>query len=264
MLAFGLTIAQPLVPDAVPSAAAAAERERQRLRYQIEVAGVEVGRIEVEAERNAEAAEARLEWDMDGLLGLIPREEGTLEGRSRIDGRGGVAPASFASRSEKRKREYVVEIRYAPDGGIADLRLARNGRERRTEVPRALREDTVDTLTAFWRLRRWLAARRPGTSSGGNGNAEIAVFDGRRRYDLLARTLGRERVEVDGREVEAERIEMRLIPRAGFDDDGEVFGSRIDPDEPWAEALVSVGEDPIPLVLTGQGRLPWRIELERG
>ena len=69
-------------------------------------------------------------------------------------------------------------------------------------------------------------------------------------------------MEHDGQEIEAERIELRLVPRAGFDEDARVFGSPIDPDKPWAELLVSLGEEPIPLRATGLGRMPWQITLE--
>jgi hypothetical protein len=240
------------------TALTAAAGEPQRLRYQIEVAAVQVGTIEVEAERNARMVETRVEWDMGGgLLGLLgSREEGRLEGRSwlRPGDASAVAPASFAGRTEKEDRRREVRIRYAEDGSIDEFRMTRNGRKRKSDVPERLRDDTVDTLTAFWRIRHWLA--------GGDRPAEVAVFDGRRRYDLLARRLGREEVEINEHVVKAERIELRLVPRAGFDEDSEVFGSRVSPDEPWADVLVSLDDDPIPLVAIGKGGLSWRIELD--
>ncbi len=228
------------------------------MRYQIEVAGVQVGEIEVAARRGERTARARVGWAVDGLFGLLERGEGTLEGRGRVvGGEGGeVAPALFQGRFEKPDREREVVIRYGEDGAISSLRLTNNGERRRSSVPEDLRRDTVDTLTAFWRLRRWAvegAQEEP---------LVVPVFDGRRRYDLHARRLGRATAERNGREVDAVRIELRLVPRAGFDEDGRVFGSRVDPDKPWAEVLVSAEEDPVPLEATGSGRLAWRIVLD--
>jgi hypothetical protein len=238
---------------------APAEQEPRGLRYQIEVAGVQVGEIEVDARRGERTARARVGWEMDGLFGLLERGEGTLEGRGRVvGGDGEVAPALFQGRFEKPDREREVVIRYGEDGAISSLRLTNNGERRRSGVPEDLRRDTVDTLTAFWRLRRWAVEGRDGEE----GPLVVPVFDGRRRYDLHARRLGRATAERRGREVEAVRIELRLVPRAGFDEDGRLFGSRVDPDEPWAEVLVSAGEDPVPLEATGAGRLAWRIVLE--
>ncbi|HEX8375295.1 MAG TPA: DUF3108 domain-containing protein [Geminicoccaceae bacterium] len=239
---------------------------RQSLRYQIEVAGVQVGAVDVTTEAGDEAVDARVRWRVDGLLGLLDREKGRMEARGRVDGDGRVVPASFASLFEKPDRKREVSIRYGRDGDIRELELTRDGRSRESEVPERLRDATVDTITAFWRLREWLAAGG-GRDEDGDGGAEerVAVFDGRRRYDLLARRLGRETAELDGRgEVRAERVELTLVPRSGFDDGDKVFGSRLDPDEPWAELLVAVGErdGAVPISLAGRGRMKWRITLD--
>jgi Protein of unknown function (DUF3108) len=251
----GLLLA--VVGVARPAGAGAAE-EPHRLRYQIEVAGVQVGEIEVDARRGERTARARVGWEMDGLFGLLERGEGTLEGRGRVVGDGGdVAPALFQGRFEKPDREREVVIRYGEDGAISSLRLTNNGERRKSGVPEDLRRDTVDTLTAFWRLRRWAVE-----AGGDAGPLVVPVFDGRRRYDLHARRLGRTTAERDGRSVDAVRMELRLVPRAGFDEDGRVFGSRVDPEKPWAEVVVSAGDDPVPLEATGTGRLAWRIVLD--
>ncbi len=238
----------------MPLALSAMAAESQTLRYQIEVGGVQVGRIKVAAEDGAETVHARVGWAMEGFLGMLEQGQGKLEGQGRVTP-DSVLPAAFKGKFEKSDRKREVRIRYGEDGAIEDVKLKSNGRTRESEVPDELRQDTVDTLTAFWRLRRWLAQEPLAETS-------IQVFDGRRRYDLHARPLGREQVEHDGQEIEAERIELRLVPRAGFDEDARVFGSPIDPDKPWAELLVSLGEEPIPLRATGLGRMPWQITLE--
>jgi hypothetical protein len=152
-----------------------------------------------------------------------------------------------------------VRIDYGDGGSIQDLDLTRNGKRRRSEVPEAMRQGTVDTLTALWRLRRWAA----GGPKPDDRPLELPVFDGQERYDLVARALGEEDARQGGRQVAAERIELRLVPKAGFDND-EVFGSRVDPDKPWAELLVSREADPVLLEATGQGRRGWTISLDRG
>ena len=240
--------------SSMPPVSPAEAAESQTLRYQIELAGVQVGRIKVAAEDGDETVHARVGWAMEGFLGMLEEGQGKLEGQGRVTPEA-VLPTVFKGKFEKSDRQREVRIRYGADGTIEDIRLKSNGRTRQSEVPDELRQDTVDTLTAFWRLRRWLAQEPLIATS-------IQVFDGRRRYDLHARPLERERVEHDGHEVEAERVELRLVPRAGFDDDARVFGSPVDPDKPWAELLVSLGAEPIPLRATGLGRLPWQITLE--
>ncbi|HEY0134325.1 MAG TPA: DUF3108 domain-containing protein, partial [Nannocystis sp.] len=215
-----------------PAFAAPGGARRQSLRYQIEVAGVLVGGVDFTAEAGDEAVDARVRWRVDGLLGLLDREKGRMEARGRVDGDGRVVPASFASLFEKPDRKREVSIRYGRDGDIRELELTRDGRSRESEVPERLRDATVDTITAFWRLREWLDASG-GRDEDGDGGAE-------------------------------ERVELTLVPRSGFDDGDKVFGSRLDPDEPWAELLVAVGErdGAVPISLAGRGRMKWRITLD--
>lgn len=229
------------------TAAHAEEAARQTLRYQIEVAGVKLGRIEVRASEAEDRVEARVGWEMKGFLGLLPRGEGDLSGEARIAA-GEVLPASFHGTFEKPDRKREVRIRYTEAGAIRDVRLTNNGRKRSSEVPERLQEDTVDTLTAFWRLRRWAVEAE-------DEAIVVPVFDGRRRYDLEARRLGAE-----ARDGGPLRIELTLVPRAGFDDD-RVFGSRVVAGEPWAELVVSDDAEPVPLAITGLGSVPWRITL---
>lgn len=218
----------------------------ERLRYGIEIGGVEAGRVGVEAKEAGAMRELAVDWRIDGMLGLLGRSGGSMEGQSRSE-KDGALPVRFESRSKKSEREREAVLVYDAAGEIDELDLTRNGKARRSEVPKDLRQGTVDTLTAFWQLRDWLAGR---PEAGGEGKA-IAVFDGRLRYDLVPRFLGR-----DG---DKQRFALRLVPRSGFDDN-EVFGSEIDPDQPWAE--VSVGPELVPVEIKGQGRLPWRILLK--
>ena len=244
-----------LLAAALATGGAAADREK--LRYQITVDGMNVGTVEVSAEAGADEVWAQVGWEMAGPLGLGGKSKGRLEGKGRVSD-GQVVPADFASRSKKKDREREVKIDYAADGSIQDLALSKNGKPRHSEVPEEQRKDTVDTLTALWRLRRW-AAEKPGPD---DRPLELQVFDGQERYDLVARATGTESAREGGRQAEAERIELTLVPKAGLDDD-EVFGSRVDPDKPWAELLVTRDDDPVLLKATGQGRRSWTISLDR-
>jgi hypothetical protein len=244
-----------LLAAALATGGAAADREK--LRYQIEVDGMRVGTVEVSAESGADQVWAQVGWEMAGPLGLGGKSKGRLEGKGRVSD-GQVVPTDFASRSKKNEREREVRIDYAADGSIEDLELNKNGKRRHSEVPEDQRKDTVDTLTALWRLRRW-AAEKPEPD---DRPLELQVFDGQERYDLVARATGTESARLGGHQVEAERIELTLVPKAGLDD-GEVFGSRVDPDKPWAELLVTPGDDPVLLKATGQGRRSWTIGLDR-
>ncbi len=243
-----------LLAAALATGGAAADRET--LRYQITVDGMRVGAVDVSAEAGADQVWAQVGWEMAGPMGLGGKSKGRLEGKGRVsDGR--VVPADFASSSKKKDRQREVKIDYAADGSIQDLALSKNGRPRHSEVPEDQRKGTVDTLTALWRLRHWVA-EKPGPDGS---PLRLQVFDGQERYDLVARATGTEDARQGGRQVEAERIELTLVPKAGLDD-GVVFGSRVDPDKPWAELLVTRGDDPILLKATGQGGRRWAISLD--
>ncbi len=130
-----------------------------------------------------------------------------------------------------RPRAYLGEVHrngvdtrnrvdYATDGAVTAQ--ASPPVETRTPVTPPLMRGTVDQLTAFFMIERQLA-------SGGSCALVVAVFDGRRRYDLHF-TDGppdASPVTADGRSATATRVcHMRREAIAGFlDDSGRTEGA---------------------------------------
>ncbi|MEO2169008.1 MAG: DUF3108 domain-containing protein [bacterium] len=108
--------------------------------------------------------------------------------KARSDARGEVRdgkllPDHYRTWSQFRDALQEVDIAYGPDGPVVDIqgKILEDGN--RDPVPTALQKATLDPLSAVAELSRGLVTR--GSCSG-----RWPIFDGLRRYDLLAQDLG--------------------------------------------------------------------------
>ena len=126
---------------------------------------------------------AQVRLRSDGLLAKLVDFSLDAEAAG-LAGSGGLRPQQFQVASQWRESTgRLVEISYAEDGAPA-LRVEPPAEEDdREEVPEALRWDTLDPISATLELVRQLA--RSGRCEG-----EVAVFDGRRRYNVIIHHLG--------------------------------------------------------------------------
>ena len=110
-------------------------------------------------------------------------------------------------------------------------------------MPEGLRKNVIDPLTAFLRLRDHVA-------TAGEGEAFTAqIFDGRRRYDLAAEVVGRDRASVAGRQQRVVRVALTLELLAGSNsNDLETVAT--DDDRVEAELLLSDDQRLLPLRLS--------------
>jgi hypothetical protein len=131
----------------------------------------------------AEGYRAQVRLRSDGLLAKLV--EFSLDAETAgLASAGGLQPQRFNVTSQWRESdERLVEISYA-ENGTAALRVEPPAEEDdRDEVPEALRRDTLDPISAVLQLVRQLAR-------SGRCEDEVAVFDGRRRYDVITHDLG--------------------------------------------------------------------------
>ena len=205
----GLLLAAALATGGVAAA-------RETLRYQITVDGMRVGAVDVSAEAGADQVWAQVGWEMAGPMGLGGKSKGRLEGKGRFSD-GQAVPDHFASSSKKKDRQREVKIDYAADGSIQGPRAQQERQaapQRGTGGPAEGHGLETRSRHSGGCARPWVAEKPEPDGSP----LRLQVFDGQERYDLVARATGTESARQGGRQVEAERIELTLVPKAGLDD----------------------------------------------
>jgi hypothetical protein len=168
-----------------PSAEAKTETLRLELRYLITVAGVETGRLTLKVKRTGSkyriSSTIRSLGLIDGLIGF--RSEATTSGAISS---GIVYPERHKADNIWRGDQRHVRISYGPTGPFDVVADPLPEDDDRQAVAPALRVGAIDALSAAYALT--LAAGGDGEAAKCGG--KIAVFDGRRRYDILTNPLG--------------------------------------------------------------------------
>jgi len=234
MLAVGLALAPPADAGSTPAPESACS-----FTYELRAHGQPVARLELDERwTGADRAVMRLAIVNTGLTTLFTYRRAELEAEVRIASP--ARPERFHGREEKPDRVRDVRITYGPDGAIRELVYTSNGRRHPGDVPRELQRDTVDPLTAFVRLQRWLHARpTPGE------RVVVPVFDGRKRLDIEAVF-----VAAEPREGEPLlwRLRVRLHGIVGFEDGYGFVGGTRGPAR-WLDVVVDDGTCPAPLLV---------------
>jgi hypothetical protein len=174
-----------LLAAGAPHAPAPAALE---LDYKAYVGGLHVLSFQARVGLGAADYRGQVRLRSDGLLAKLV--DFSLEAEAAgLAGSEGLLPRRFNVASQWRESTgRLVEITYAENGAAA-LRVEPPAEEDdRDEVPAALRRDTLDPISAVLSLVRRLA-------DSGSCKGEVAVFDGRRRYDVSTRDLGRTTLE---------------------------------------------------------------------
>lgn len=153
---------------------------------------------------------------LDWLIGL------DLEATSTGAAGDGLTPEAYRSRYRSNSREGTTTIAFDPKTGEATVsrnvvffepREPETDDPERPQVPADRRTGVLDPLSAFVeaidRLRRHEnpEAVEPFT---------VAIFDGKRRFDMSGEMLGLMRHEVEGRTTDAYKLCLTTRPLAGF------------------------------------------------
>jgi hypothetical protein len=186
------------------------------LRYGLSWGGVQLATLALRHDADPDGYVAETRMATTGLLDQVVR----YRGHSRIAGQRGPAgeliPVAYRMESERRSKTRTATLEFDPETGrLVQLETTKGGEPRNSDVPEAQRQGVVDPLTALLQVRDWAGRARLGDTTP----LGIAVFDGRRRYDVTAAWQGRDRISLAGRSWPALRLELRLVPVAGFDDD---------------------------------------------
>mgnify|MGYP006287797435 FL=1 len=209
-----------------------------RLEMDMRFLGMSIGRVELEATAAGTAIEQQLSVETTGIVERLTGYRSEVQASGRRDG-ATVVPSRFSTLSENKRATREVRFRYDAAGRVVDLASFKRGRPERTEVPPALRHDTIDPLTLVPAVRAWLFDVR---DAGAGAATTFAVFDGRRRYDIEARLVDRRVAPFADGPTPIIEATLTLVPRAGFDDDDS---------DTRRELTVLVGDDALllPLIL---------------
>ena len=191
----------------------------QALRYEANWGGLHAGDLTVTQRDQPGGYATRFDFVTTGMLGLLLNLGITAEA-SGTDPAGGpqLLPRLYAMRAISRRGERQVELDYRPEGlgqvaeVTRDLSLPAEAFDDEppvTAVTAGMRAGTVDPLTAIAIARRWAAA-------GAGQTLRLAMFDGRRRYDVTITQGKRGPRRVHDTTYQTIGLHVAIQPVAGF------------------------------------------------
>ena len=123
---------------------------------------------------------------------------------------------------------------------MLDLEITKRGKPDDSDVPEELRKNVTDPLTAFFHCA---TTSRPRTTVT---LLPAQIFDGRRRYDVEARMVRRDRAWIAGRQQRVIKLALTLEFIAGADTE-DLEEVAVEDDQVEAELLLSADERLLPL-----------------
>jgi hypothetical protein len=155
-------------------------------RYVAAVAGITVTEVVVLLDLQRSSYRIRTVLQTRGVTSLFGRGEQTTEAEGTFRNAEPV-PSRFVTVGVWRGRLRHIEIDYPPGASRPVLRVLEPPEtpEEREPVPLELSRGTLDPLSALVKLSRAVAET-------GRCDGTAAIFDGRRRTDAVARTIGRD------------------------------------------------------------------------
>jgi hypothetical protein len=216
--------------------AGAKAAEPLSLRYSATWGGGAAADIRLHLEDNGGAFRNRLDIETVGLARLLSgfRASATSAGRTASDD---VMPLAFdATYDSKKKRDKRVKLNFVLDG---DGSLAEEGPENTGDdplLPELFRRDVIDPLSCITVIRRLVRERSIDRARG----FAIAVYDGKRRFDVEGSVAAVETLRWGRSKVEAMTLRLLLRPVAGFDGEGD---DGYKPDANTREVIITVTND---------------------
>jgi Protein of unknown function (DUF3108) len=146
------------------------------LRFEVSIGpSLHVLSLRVTVEQSGEAYSILAEAETRSLADLFVDLRSRLHVRGRIDA-GALLPAAMRAETHRRGVDFYTRLDYGAGGNVT-AEVSPPPARPVTPVTAAQMRGTVDQLTAYLVLARTLARR-------GSCALALAVFDGRRRYDL--------------------------------------------------------------------------------
>ena len=214
----------------------AATAEPITLRYSATWGGGTAADIRLYMEDSGGAFSNRLDIETVGLARFLSgfRAIATSAGQTESDD---VTPVVFdATYDSKRKRDKRVRLNFVASEGSS---LAEEGPENTSTdplLPEQFRRDVIDPLSCITVIRRLVRERAIDRTKG----FSIAVYDGRRRFDVEGSVAAIETIRWGRSPLETMTLRLMLRPVAGFEGEGD---DGYKPDANTREVIVTVTND---------------------
>lgn len=181
-------------PALIPTPAAAVDKTSGLsdvdLSYKIYVGGFHVADIQLDLDLAPENYDIAAKVKTSGMVGRMFPWWMQAYSRGEIVG-AGVMPVTAGQRNSWKGRERFLDMTFT-DGVARIARIApKPESDDRDNVPVAMRTGVVDLASAIVSIIRKM-------DGDDTCSAKVAVFDGRRRYDLIARPDGAEKLRPSG------------------------------------------------------------------
>ncbi len=223
--------------------AAAGADQPLELRYRFSWAGVPIADLALRHLVNGGVYQTELAIASIGLADQLVHFRGVSRATGRYEPQDGFSASRFRSASSSYRKSRSILVGFDPrTGDVIELELTKRGEPDRSKVPASLQKGVIDPLSALVQLRHRLAA-------GQLEDYTAAVFDGRRRFDLNARVVGRNVVEVAGRRLPAIEVQVGLALIAGANQD-DLDDAEAEDNQLRLKLLLSDDERLIPLQLS--------------
>ena len=238
-----------LASAATPATAETYLPERLRLDYAVHVGGVRALRAHLDLALEPGSYSIDLNIEPKGIFRALIPWGSVVHADGVVDG-GTLAPRAYRTTDIWRSDSRTVRLSYDPAGPVVTTSEPPGDEEDDTRVPAALTQGTRDPLSGLLALMARTAGGQP---CGG----EVAVYDGRRRYDLRLVAAGTEVIAATRNSVfegTAQRCEVEQAFVAGKPWKKRVF----DPD---AAERVPPAIFVAP-VMPGSAPVPVRVEMQ--
>jgi uncharacterized protein DUF3108 len=250
----GAAVLWVLVAFAQPAAQPARGAETAAL-YSVSWAGLPAGEIRLRLRDDALSYRDEILIRSEGLPRLVIRFRGQATSEGRL------APAALAqalplplrydaSYDLRKRRNRRLALRFAAAAGAVIAERSPEDTSRKPPLAAGFRRNVLDPLSALTAIRD--ALRR-----GNRGVFTVPVYDGARRFDVIARVLPRHRKEP------VLHLELTLSPIAGFKGETSEDG---DPDDAPRPVALTISDDarlmPLSMRVSLYG-LPLVVELSR-
>lgn len=195
------------------------------LRYEVMWGGLHAAEFALSLDGDKSTYANRFRLETRGIADWLLRLRVSVSGHGDAPAAAPLKPRAYRVGYSNRRRERVVSLRFDEESGEvssvveSDSRLddddsseADDDKDDEAMIRRDLRLGVVDPLSAFVeslrRVRRHL--------TGEPADFRLAVFDGRRRFDLEGAYTGKVRRTVLNVSRELHRVRVKTIPVAGF------------------------------------------------
>lgn len=175
--------------------------------YSAEWAGLPAANIALALNDTPASYSSEMRIASIGVPHWITHFRSDVVARGALDASGAVHPGAYDALYDLRKRkDRRISLRYIKRADTAVVERGAADTSHKPQLPERFRANVVDPLSAIAEIRHHLLALRPRPGT----RFTVAVYDGARRFDVLAEV---QPLESRNRAI---RLRLNLVPIAGF------------------------------------------------